>query len=64
MVEISSWTYSKFFESRCCLYLASRFDFDPGHDLESARVQHEAQTLQEIESRVICKCPDRPDLPV
>ena len=48
MVEIPSWTYSKFFESCCCLYFTSRFDFAPGHDLESARVQNEAQILQEL----------------
>ena len=62
MVEIPSWTYSKFFESCCCLYFTSRFDFAPGHDLESARVQHEAQILQELGSRGISKCPDSPDL--
>ena len=62
MVEIPSWTYSKFFESCCCLYFTSRFDFAPGHDLESARVQHEAQILQELGSSGISKCPDSPDL--
>ena len=62
MVEIPSWTYSKFFESCCCLYFTSRFDFAPGHDLESARVQHEAQILQELGSSGISKCPDCPDL--